>query len=76
MILILVLVLVLVLALVAIRTTDFLTPPAILLLLESARRIGISVSAELDEEVDVVALVRPDGRAVGRPLLSAVCAVV
>ena len=71
-----ILILVLVLAVVAVRTTDFLTPPAILLLLESARRIGISVSAELDGEVDVVALVRPDGRAVGRPLRSAVLAVV
>ena len=57
-------------------TPDFLTPPAILLLLESARRIGISVSVELDEEVDVVALVRPDGRAVGRASRSAVFAVV
>ena len=35
-------------------TPDFLTPPAILLLLESARRIGISGPVELGEEVEVV----------------------
>ena len=44
-------------------TTDFLTPPAILLLLESARRIGRSGPVELGEEVEVV-VACTDGRTV------------
>ena len=35
-------------------TPDFITPPATFLLLESARRIGISGPVELREEVEVV----------------------